>query len=161
MIAFLLVIRNLMAVVAYGALIVMLVLNTKSIVMRNKDLSSIKRLRKISDPLTVEAKVIERSDVELVKHQKNKENVLLLSYDVNGQNYRKELSLYNSSGFYPGAKIEIICSRSDPTLAALKEYDAEQDIKALIHMDIARIIIAVILFAIFALVYGVKISWEV
>lgn len=161
MIPFLLVVRNLMALVAYGSQAFVLVLRVISLILHGRDLSRIKRLRKKSNTIIVNARVAERVDVRLAKHLKNEENVILMSYSVNGKEYSREFSLYDTIGFHSGTETELVCDPSDPKRAAFKGDNEEQALKKLIQWDISGIAIALILIAFFALPLGIKFSWEV
>lgn len=135
------------SVIVYGALTVFIVLLIVDIIRLNKKIKAVKTIRKIPDPIETEAEVKAAAFRDMSK-SKDKEFLLMLSYNVDGTDYSKELSLYFPPNAIPciavGSKIMLICDRSDPNKAVLRDSTEESSLKKLLEYDVVYIICAVI-----------------
>lgn len=147
------------SIIVYGALTVFIILLIIDIIKLNQKIKAVSKLRKISDPLEVEAEIKEAVFREMSK-SKDKEFILLLSYIVNGTEYSKELSLYCPPNAIPGiavgSKIMLICDRNDPNHAVLRDGIEETSLKKLLEYDVAYIVCAVIVALVVFFVGGLN-----
>lgn len=149
------------SVIVYTCLTVFIVLLIIDIVILSQKLKKVLNMRNFSDTTEVEAEVKAAAYRNMSK-SKDKEFLLMLSYSVNGTDYSKELSLYyhpNSiANISVGSKVTLLCDKSDPNSAVLKDNKEESTLKMLRNYDIAYIccalIVALVVFFVGGLNFG-------
>lgn len=147
------------SVIVYTCLTVFIVLLIVDIVNLNRKLKRVLNVRNLSDTTEVEAEVKAAAFRNMSK-SRDKEFLLMLSYNVNGTEYSKELSLYyppNSiANISVGSKVILVCDQNDPSSAVLKENKEEATLKMLRNYDIAYICCALIVALILFIVVGLN-----